>query len=647
MESLRTAHASRAQEAEVAAAHAETRVANVSRGRVATFVVALVGFVTPLFRTADATLFQGIGAFGAIAFVVLVVLHARLFEEKARLQAKLAFHRRGLARLDGAWGTAATDGARYAAATEKHPYADDLDLFGKGSLFQRIDFTATRAGEARLAEMLLRAATPSVGDAQAEREAPTEQRDAVAELSENLDFREDFAVLGARMATEKADFEPLVKAIGAIDVLPSAPLLVFVAFAIPMCTLSLRIAASFGAVPKFSWIASAALGLLVLGALATRLQATAALGRLELPLARLQEILLRIDGMRFEAPRLQRLQARLRSGEGTVAPVIGALGRTQNLYAARNNDIFRLVIAPLVLWELTFALRFSTIALRLKGVGNAGENGTLTAALAAVAEFDALLSLAAFAAEEEGVFPTFVAEPVFLADGLAHPLLPANRRVANRFSLRRGAESSKASLAVDPAEMDAPVLLITGSNMAGKSTLLRTVGTAVVLAYAGTKVPARALTLGPLVVATSMRVRDSLGDGVSRFYAELAKLRTVVETGRHAPQGATLLFLLDEVLHGTNSRERNIGARALVSALLAEDGAAAIGLLSTHDLALTDLEVTTDGAVKNVHLRENVVADQMSFDYLLRRGPVTTSNALRLMKAAGLDLPGLDDSAGA
>jgi DNA mismatch repair ATPase MutS len=195
--------------------------------------------------------------------------------------------------------------------------------------------------------------------------------------------------------------------------------------------------------------------------------------------------------------------------------------------------------------------------------------------------------------------------------------------------------------------MDAPVLLITGSNMAGKSTLLRTVGTAVVLAYAGTKVPARALTLGPLVVATSMRVRDSLGDGVSRFYAELAKLRTVVETGRHAPQGTTLLFLLDEVLHGTNSRERNIGARALVSALLAEDGSAAIGLLSTHDLALTDLEATTDGAVKNVHLRENVVADQMSFDYLLRRGPVTTSNALRLMKAAGLDLPGLDDSAGA
>lgn len=642
MESLRTAHASRAQEAEVAVAHAEARVANVSRGRVATFVVALIGFVTPLFRTADAALFQGIGALGALAFVVLVVLHARLFEEKARLQAKVAFHRRGLARLDGAWGTAPTDGARYAATTEKHPYADDLDLFGKGSLFQRIDFTATRAGEARLAEILLGAATPSGRDEHAEREAPTDQRDAVAELSESLDFRENFAVLGARLATEKADFEPLVKAIGAIDVLPSASLLMFVAFAIPLCTLALRVAASFGAVPKFSWVGSAALGLLVLGALATRLQATAALGRLELPLARLQEILLRIDGMRFEAPRLQRLQARLRSAEGTVAPVIGALGRTQNLYAARNNDIFRLVIAPLVLWELTFALRFSTIALRLKGVGNAGENGTLTAALAAVAEFDALLSLAAFAAEEEGVFPTFVAEPVFLADGLAHPLLPANKRVANQFSLRR-ADPSIALPAINATEMDAPVLLITGSNMAGKSTLLRTVGTAVVLAYAGTKVPARALTLGPLVVATSMRVRDSLGDGVSRFYAELAKLRTVVETGRHAPPGTTLLFLLDEVLHGTNSRERNIGARALVSALLSDDGSPAIGLLSTHDLALTDLEATTDGAVKNVHLRENVVADQMSFDYLLRRGPVTTSNALRLMKAAGLDLPSLGD----
>lgn len=642
MESLRTAHTSRAQLAEGAVARAEARVAAVSRGRVATFVVALVGFVTPLFRTADALIFQGIGALAAVAFVVLVVLHARLFEEKARLEAKLAFHRRGLARLDGAWARpsdgAATDGARYAGTTEKHPYADDLDLFGKGSLFQRIDFTATRAGEARLAEILLTAASPA---GERPREAPTEQRDAVAELANNLDFREDFAVLGARLATEKADFEPLVKAVAAIEVLPNRAFLAFVAFAIPVCTLALRSAASCGAVPKFAWVGSAALGVLVLFALAARLQATAALGRLELPLARLEEILLRIDGLRFEAPRLQRLQERLRNQEGTVAPVLGALGRTQNLYAARNNDIFRLVVAPLLLWELWFALRFSKIALRLKGVGNAGENGTLTAALAAVAEFDALLSLAAFAAEEEGVFPTFVAEPVFLAEDLAHPLLPANRRVANRLSLRRSVSFNGES-GGERAEIDAPVLLITGSNMAGKSTLLRTVGTAVVLAFAGTKVPARALTLGPLVVATSMRVRDSLGDGVSRFYAELAKLRTVVETGRNAPAGTTLLFLLDEVLHGTNSRERNIGARALVAALLAAEPPA-LGLLSTHDLALTDLEATTDGAVQNVHLRENVVADQMSFDYLLRRGPVTTSNALRLMKGAGLDLPGLDE----
>ena len=181
--------------------------------------------------------------------------------------------------------------------------------------------------------------------------------------------------------------------------------------------------------------------------------------------------------------------------------------------------------------------------------------------------------------------------------------------------------------------------MITGSNMSGKSTLLRSMGTAAVLALAGAPVCASRLKLSVMSVRTSMRIKDSLEQGVSHFYAELGRLKAVVDAVR---AGDRVLFLLDEVLHGTNSRERQIGAKAVVLYLLRRG---AVGAVSSHDLGLASLAEESHGRVRNVHFEELVEDGKMTFDYTLKPGVVRTANALRLMKLIGIDveLPDLEE----
>jgi DNA mismatch repair ATPase MutS len=242
----------------------------------------------------------------------------------------------------------------------------------------------------------------------------------------------------------------------------------------------------------------------------------------------------------------------------------------------------------------------------------------------ALAELEALASLAGFAFENpDYAFPTFTPEQgTFRAKQLGHPLIDADKRVSNDVALTGPGHA----------------LVVTGSNMSGKSTLLRAIGTNAVLANAGAPVCADALEIGRLGVATSMRVSDSIEEGTSRFYAELKKLKVVLDLSKAMSKGerpGTLLFLLDEILHGTNTRERLIGARAIMKELLARR---AMGAVSTHDLGLGDLEHELEGDVKNVHFEEQVEGEVMSFDYKLREGVVQSSNALRLMKIVGLDV---------
>jgi DNA mismatch repair ATPase MutS len=313
----------------------------------------------------------------------------------------------------------------------------------------------------------------------------------------------------------------------------------------------------------------------------------------------------------FEAPMLAKLKARLSEGGRTASAEIAALERVVGWVDARRNEVFRLLLGPLVMWDVHCA------AALVRWRSRAG--GHVRGWLDALGELEALASLAGFAFEHPAfTWPELSAEPVLEATGLGHPLVADDKRVGNDVTLSGAGRA----------------LVVTGSNMSGKSTLLRALGINVVLAAAGAPVCARAARFGPARVATSMRIEDSLEQGVSHFYAELRRLKRVIDLAR-APGHGPVLFLLDEILHGTNSRERVLGACAVVRELLAKG---ALGAVSTHDLGITALGEELGGKVQNVHFEEQVAGEQMSFDYVLRPGIVQSSNALRLMRAVGIDV---------
>jgi DNA mismatch repair ATPase MutS len=326
-------------------------------------------------------------------------------------------------------------------------------------------------------------------------------------------------------------------------------------------------------------------------------------------LALISEVLLRFEREEFEAPLLLALRRRLETDGEPPSKRLKRLVRLGQLVDAGRNQLF-LPFALLLLWHLQCA--FALERWRRTSGEHVGDW------LRAVGEIEALLSIAGYAFERpEDPFPEIATEgPEITATGIGHPLLPVSRCIRNDLTLAG----------------DLRLIVISGSNMSGKSTLLRTVGTNAVLAFLGAPVTAESLRISPLTLGASLRVVDSLLEGRSRFYAEITRLKQVVDlTDGDRP----VLFLLDELLHGTNSKDRAAGAKAIVGGLV-ERGA--IGLVTTHDLALSAIAESPDSRAANHHFEDRMEGDEMIFDYRLRPGVVTRSNALALMRAIGLDV---------
>jgi DNA mismatch repair ATPase MutS len=317
-------------------------------------------------------------------------------------------------------------------------------------------------------------------------------------------------------------------------------------------------------------------------------------------------LLNRIEAEPFAAPPLRALQLKLSSHSHGASVTISKLATIVNFVEARRNPI----LAPFLLL-LMYPLQTALAAERWRSVHGA----VIRSWLEVLGEFEALVSLAQYSFEQfEDPFPEFLdGPPAFRAMSLGHPLIPAPVRVCNDVDI-----SGKTR-----------VLLVSGSNMSGKSTLLRTVGINTVLAMAGAPVRAKSLQLTPLQVGASIRINDSLHEGSSRFYAEIKRLRQLFE-----PTELPLLFLLDELLQGTNSADRRIGAHGLIRSLIKKG---AIGLISTHDLALTEIGLEP-GAIENVHFQDELVDGRLKFDFKLHPGVVTKSNGIALMRSIGLDV---------
>ncbi len=540
------------------------------------------------------------------AFFGLVVVHAKVHDQRERAEAAVRYFDRGLARLAGEWKDAPSRGERFTLGADEHPFVDDLDIFGRGSLFQLIDATATRRGEELLAGWLS-------GALDAEPPERTRARqEAVRELSTKHDLREKLAVSGAMLAEgDKPDPTPFATWAAAPGAAVASLQVRLLAYVVPAVTVTTLVLGQVKIAPWWAFLAPLAVGLAVTRAFRARADAALSVASSrESALGRYGEMLARVETQHFHSAALAKLKADLESTGVSATREMARLGRIIAFVDARQNEFFKLFVSPVLLWDVHCAVALEGWRAR---VGNAAAGW-----FAALCEMEGYASLGTFAFENPRfTFPELTDDAAFEAKGLGHPLLREGKRVGNDVALRgRGTG-----------------LVVTGSNMSGKSTLLRALGTNAVLARAGAPVCAERLVLGRFVVASSMRVRDSLEDGVSRFYAELKKLKVVLDLARSPGEGRAVFFLLDEILHGTNTRERLIGARALVRELVT---LGAVGAVSTHDLALGELEQELGGKVRNVHLEEQVEGDTMSFDYALRPGVVQSSNALRLMRVVGL-----------
>jgi hypothetical protein len=576
----------------------------LGNAKVAIFIGILVYWALTLGGSSSAWVYGGAVA----AFVALSIWHELTLRAMARANAAVAFYRDGAARIQDDWMRPEPSGERFKNAD--HPYADDLDIFGPGSMFQLLSLCRTPMGEERLAQWLLGPASIAV---------VTERQARVAALRSHLDLRERVAVVNAGQRR----FMLPARLIAWAEQSPTLPPLRILVFALAL--------AFAGAFANFMYggsgwlvVAVVAVNGAVLGVLAKRANAiveelSASTGATGLEL--LSNVIKEIERERFDGPALSALAARLTGAGGSVTASrgIARLARIAEWADSRHNVFVRLSELPLL---FTLQVAYACESWRH------GHGRQFRDWVDAVGEVEALLSLAGYSYEHPAdPFAEVVAadEPLFEATEMAHPLIPSVTAVANTFGI--GSGPSPKSQAPSPR-----VLIVSGSNMSGKSTLMRTTGVNAVLALAGAPVRAARLRLTPLTVGTCLRHTDSLQEHRSGFYTEALRIRRIFDL---LDGPLPVVFLFDELLSGTNSKDRRIAAEGVTRTMLSRR---AIGMVTTHDLALTEIAAIFPGEVRNVHLQDHVEDGKMQFDYKLRDGVITHSNALELMRMIGLDV---------
>ena len=536
------------------------------------------------------------------AFAALVVWHDRVLLAEARAARAVAWYEHGIARIEDRWPGRGPAGDRFADA--EHLYAQDLDLFGDGSLFQLLCTARTQAGEETLAAWLK---TPAGPEEVAERQA------AVRELQTRVALREEINVAAEDMRTSVRPDHLAAWASGE-DRLPAVwPRFAAIGFtALIAAALMAWLQGAIALGPLLAALVAAAVFRYRLHASTSRIMHGADEPSRELlVLGQVCRVLRRES---YGTARLRALHAALAASDGEAYDAARQLRRVVERHDWQHNIMF-LPIAALLFWDLHCA--FAVEAWRRR-------HGPRVAGwLRDTGELEALAALATYAWEHPAdPFPEIAGaddRPVYEAERLSHPLLPVAAAIPNDVVLGRAPR----------------VLIVSGSNMSGKTTLLRSVGINAVLALMGAPVRAARLRLSPLTPGATLRIEDSLQAGRSRFYAEVLRLGQIVAAARTRPT----LFLLDELFHGTNSHDRRDGARGLLGSLLELP---TLGLVTTHDLALAEIAEGLAPAARNVHFDDHLVDGEMHFDYRLEPGPVTRSNALAMMRAVGLDVPEAD-----
>jgi hypothetical protein len=528
------------------------------------------------------------------AFVVLAIFHERVLQQIHYRNRAIDFYENGLARLNDTWRGRGQTGERFLDSA--HPYSRDLDIFGPASLFQYLSTARTRSGEETLASWLLGAAPV---------QTILDRQIAARDLTGRVRFRERLwstgesvrsgvhpdALAAWGVATPVLSSPATLALTALLATLWFAGLAAWIVWGTPLPVLLISIL-NFGYAHR----------------LARRTErAIAGIEHAAQDLQLLAEALSLMEQEPFAAPMLVDLQTALKRNGISACRAIRKLARLADLIESRHS----LFLRPLDL--ITF---WSAQLVFLAERWQRKFGPELRSWLTAVGQLEALASLGALAFEHpDYALPRFTeGGPIFDAISLGHPLLPAEKVVANDVLFNAGRQ----------------LMILSGPNMAGKSTFIRSIGVNAVLAQCGAPVCAQRLTMSPLQVAASICILDSLSGGVSRFYAEIHRVKVIADL---AQSGVPVLFLLDELLSGTNSHDRLIGTQSVLRELVQHS---AIGVVSTHDLALTSIANAMDGHAVNAHFEDHVINDALHFDYKLKPGVVQTSNALKLMRAIGL-----------
>lgn len=576
-------------------------------GRLVTFALAAVGWWQALRSGSPIPVAWGaMAGVATIAFVIAVALSRRGRARLQRARDLLLICDEGAARARRDWS--AIPLRPWDAPDAAHPYAADLDLFGRGSLAQLIPPLSRAPGRTTLGGWLL---------APAEREAVVERQEAVRELVPRDALREALAAHGMYVTMDAARLDGLVAWAAERPAARWSPGRLSAAAAVAGVITCLLIAAQLvDLTDRPFWLLTALAALISSGFATRELKRTSshAYGHLA-TLHAYAAMLERIERETFETALLRRAQRELKEGSHAALSSIRWLARLVGYAEVRLSPMAHVVLNALVLWDVHVLAGFGRWQVsRGSGVGRW---------MGAIGTIESLAALATLAHDNpDWTFPEVVEDERGLveAHALGHPLLAPDAGVRN-------------DVVVGPR---GTLLVISGSNMSGKSTLLRSIGLGVVMAQAGSVVCASALRCPRLAVHTSIRIEDSLRRGVSHFMAELLRIKSIVDAAEASRGGPPVLYLLDEVLHGTNSVERAIATERIMQHLMS---LGAVGAVTTHDLTLFESGPLVS-AVRHVHFTEHFESvnggRKMTFDYVLRPGKATSRNALALLELVGL-----------
>lgn len=530
-------------------------------------------------------------------FIVVAYFHNNKLEEKRKNDIIVEVNEKGIKRIDGTWKEFNDRGEEF--LEDSHGFASDLDIFGSSSLFQWINSTNTKFGRRSLANMLKLRNTPK-------KEEILERQDAIKELGIKINWRQNLIIESTFKKVCKDEVEELIdwakdkkKSGPAIKIIP------YLCIGITLISISMML---MGIIPFSYLLLVFMFNYLVVKILTKDLGETVNLfHKHQKDIEAYSNLLSLIEEEEFNSELLKKLKVRINNHKNvSCKKEMKLLKNLIDWLGDSSSNAYYLLLNVTMLSD-TFIIR-NLESWREKN----GEY--LEGWLEVMGEFEALSSIASISYDfEDWTYAEILDKPEIYGVNIAHPMI-GKKAVSNTFSLK-GYEK---------------VVLITGSNMSGKSTFLRTIGVNILLTYIGAPTYSESFNCGVFNIYTCMRTKDNLEESISSFYAEILRIKYLIEA---AKRGEKVFFLLDEIFKGTNSMDRHEGAKVLINQLVNCGG---VGIVSTHDLELCELEKSKNWLV-NYNFQEYYENEKIKFDYKLRSGGSTTRNAIHLMKLAGID----------